>query len=104
MGAVAGVDAATEREQLMQAYLDAWNSHSADAVAAFFAPGATYDDRGAGAVARGTDEIRAHLASVQAAFPDLRFELVRAAHGEDFTAGEWKARMTHEGALDGLRA
>jgi steroid delta-isomerase-like uncharacterized protein len=88
----------------MQAYLEAWNSHEPDAVASFFAPGAVYDDRGAGTVARGVDAIRDHVASVQAAFPDLRFELVRAAHGEDFTAGEWRARMTHRGELDGLRA
>jgi steroid delta-isomerase-like uncharacterized protein len=101
---MASVDSATAREQLMHAYLDAWNSHSADAVAAFFAPAATYDDRGAGAVAHGSDEIRAHVSSVQTAFPDLHFELVRAAHGEDFTAGEWRARMTHGGELEGLRA
>jgi steroid delta-isomerase-like uncharacterized protein len=104
MAAVATAASTSAREQLMQAYLDAWNSHDPDAVAAFFAPGATYDDRGAGAVARGVAEIRAHVASVQSAFPDLRFELARAAHGEDFTAGEWRARMTHKGELEGLRA
>jgi steroid delta-isomerase-like uncharacterized protein len=93
-----------EREQLMRAYLGAWNSHDPDAVAAFFAPGAVYDDRGAGVVVKGAEEILAHVASVQAAFGDLRFELVRAAHGEDFTAGEWTASMTHSGALEGLRA
>ncbi|MGH2980812.1 MAG: ester cyclase, partial [Solirubrobacterales bacterium] len=35
---------------------------------------------------------------------DLRFELVRAAHGEDFSAGEWTASMTHSGEFEGLRA
>jgi steroid delta-isomerase-like uncharacterized protein len=94
----------TAREALMLAYLEAWNLHDPGTVAGFFAPGAVYDDRGAGSVARGADEIRAHVASVQSAFPDLRFELVRAAHGKDFTAGEWTATMTHRGELDGLRA
>lgn len=88
----------------MHAYLDAWNSHDPGAVAAFFAPDGVYDDRGAGAVAEGSDAIRRHAADVQAAFSDLRFELVRAAHGEDFTAGEWTASMTHSGELDGLKA
>ena len=92
------------REQLMRAYLEAWNSHNPEVVAAFFSDDAIYDDRGAGAVASGREEIRAHVASVQAAFSDLRFELVRAAHGDDFTAGEWKATMTHRGELEGLRA
>jgi steroid delta-isomerase-like uncharacterized protein len=102
--ATASRDATAGREQLMHAYLEAWNSHDPDAVAGFFGPDAVYDDRGAGAVANGATEIRAHVASVQAAFPDLRFELVRAAHGDDFTAGEWSAEMTHGGEFEGLRA
>lgn len=88
----------------MHAYLDAWNSHDPGAVAGFFAFDGVYDDRGAEVVARGSEEIRSHVASVQVAFPDLRFELVRAAHGDEFTAGEWAATMTHTGELEGLRA
>lgn len=94
----------TAREALMHAYLEGWNSGDSNSVVAFFAPDAIYDDRGAGAIARGADEIRTHVASVHRAFSELRFELLRAAHGEDFTAGEWTATMTHSGELDGLRA
>jgi|GEM_PF-417669 len=104
MAGMAATGTETGREALMQAYLAAWNSRDADRVAAFFTDDATYDDRGAAAIAHGRAGIRAHVASVHAAFPDLRFELVRAAHGEDFTAGEWRAEMTHGGTLDGLRA
>lgn len=93
---------ATDRDQLMQGYLAAWNSHQPAAVAAFFTADATYDDRGAAEVAVGTEAIEAHVASVMTAFPDLRFEVVRAAHGDDFTAGEWTAAMTHRGELSGL--
>jgi steroid delta-isomerase-like uncharacterized protein len=88
----------------MDDYLAAWNARDADRVAAFFASDATYDDRGAGAVAHGRDAIRAHVERVHSAFPDLEFELVRAAHGDDFTAGEWRSRMTHSGSFDGLAA
>jgi steroid delta-isomerase-like uncharacterized protein len=95
---------ATAREALMHAYLEAWNLHDPDAMVAFFSSDAVYDDRGAGTVARGQNQIRAHVAAVQAAFSDLRFELRRAAHGEDFTAGVWTATMTHSGELEGLRA
>jgi steroid delta-isomerase-like uncharacterized protein len=91
------------RERLLQGYLAAWNAHDADAVADHFAPQATYDDRGAGLVARGQAEIRDHVAAIQAAFPDLRFELLRASHGPDFTCGEWRSRMTHRGSFEGLR-
>jgi predicted ester cyclase len=91
------------REALMFAYLEAWNSHDPGSVAEFFATTGVYDDRGAGVVAEGMPEIRAHVAAVMTAFPDLHFELLRSAHGEDFTAGEWKASMTHRGELDGLQ-
>jgi len=94
--------ASTDRDQLAKSYVAAWNSHDADAIAAFFTEHAVYDDRGAGEVARGRPAIRAHVANVLRAFPDLSFELVRSAHGEGFSAAEWTCRMTHRGALDGL--
>jgi steroid delta-isomerase-like uncharacterized protein len=90
------------RERLMREYLAAWNGRDADRLSAFFAEDAVYDDRGAGEVARGRGEIRAHVERVHRGFPDLHFELVRAAHGEGFTAGEWKSRMRHDGPFSGL--
>ena len=92
------------RAALNEAYLKAWNSHDAQAVGAFFAPGAVYDDRGAAEVAHGPEEIAAHAERVFAAFPDLSFEIKRIGEGEDFSAGEWRATMTHEGELFGLAA
>ena len=97
-----GIAAATDREALQRDYLDAWNARDPDRIASFFAEGAVYDDRGAGEVARGPAGIHAHAARVHAAFPDLHFELVRTAHGEDFSAGEWRSRMTHRGEINGL--
>lgn len=90
------------RDALMRAYLAAWNGRDAGRIAGFFAEDAVYEDRGAGTIVRGREQIRDHAARVHAGFPDLRFELVRAAHGEDFTAGEWRSRMTHTGSFDGL--
>ncbi len=87
----------------MRAYLGAWNERDAGAIASFFAQDAIYEDHGAGATALGRDGIREHAARVHAGFPDLRFELVRAAHGDDFTAGEWRSVMTHLGHFEGLR-
>jgi steroid delta-isomerase-like uncharacterized protein len=86
----------------MADYLAAWNDRDADRIASFFAEDAVYDDRGAGEVATGRDQIREHAARVHRGFPDLSFELVRAAHGEGFTAGEWRSRMTHGGEFSGL--
>jgi steroid delta-isomerase-like uncharacterized protein len=91
-----------EREKLMRDYLAAWNARDAERIASFFTDDATYEDRGAGAVLHGSREIAAHAARVHAAFADLEFELLRAAHGDDFTAGEWRSRMTHTGTFEGL--
>jgi steroid delta-isomerase-like uncharacterized protein len=90
------------REGLMLDYLAAWNDRDAGRVAGFFAEDAIYDDRGAGEIAHGRDGIRSHVERVHAGFPDLHFELVRALHGDHFTAGEWRSRMTHGGEFAGL--
>jgi steroid delta-isomerase-like uncharacterized protein len=92
-----------EREELMRAYLGAWNDRDAERIASFFAGDAVYEDHGAGATALGKAGIRDHAARVHTGFPDLRFELVRAAHGDEFTAGEWRSAMTHLGDFEGLR-
>ena len=94
----------SSREELMQDYLAAWNDRDAVRVASFFTEEAVYEDRGAGTVLHGRAEIEAHAARVHAGFGDLKFELVRAAHGDDFTAGEWRSRMTHTGSFEGLAA
>jgi steroid delta-isomerase-like uncharacterized protein len=91
-----------ERERLMGEYLAAWNDRDADRIASFFSEDAVYDDRGAGELATGREQIRRHAARVHRGFPDLSFELVRAAHGDRFTAGEWRSRMTHGGEFSGL--
>lgn len=96
--------AASTREQLSHAYIAAWNSHDPEAVAAFFTADALYDDRGAGEVARGRAAIRDHAARIVEAFPDLSFELIRAAHGDDFSCAEWRCQMTHRGDFSGLGA
>ena len=93
-----------DREALQQGYVEAWNAHDPDAVASFFTEDATYDDRGAAEVATGRAEIRDHAAAVMAGFPDLRFEVVRTAHGDRFSAAEWRAEMTHAGSYSGLAA
>src|SRR6476660_4409885 len=78
-----------ERERLAEDYLAAWNSQDPAAVAGFFADGATYDDRGTGRILSCRAQIETYVADVIAAFPDLRFEIVRSAHADGFTMSEW---------------
>lgn len=93
-----------ERERIQREYLAAWNARDAERIASFFTQDAVYDDRGAAEVAKGRAAIAAHAAKVHSAFGDLSFEMVRSAHGEDFSAGHWTSRMTHTGAIEGLAA
>ena len=95
---------ASDRGQLLRDYLAAWTARDGARIASVFSEEAVYDDRGAGGVMRGPAQIRAHAAKVHAAFPDLHIELVRAAHGENYTAAEWRSRMTHRGEIEGLAA
>ena len=101
--ATATVDTA-ERERILRDYQAAWNARDAERIASFFTEGAVYDDRGAGEIARGPAEIAAHAARLHAAFSDLHFEMVKAAHADGFTMGHWTSRMTHAGEIDGLAA
>jgi steroid delta-isomerase-like uncharacterized protein len=94
--------AIAERQELQSAYLEAWLSHDPAAVTGFFTADAVYDDHGIGETASGQSEIRSHVERVMTAFPDLRFELTRTSHGDDFSCGEWRATMTHLGELSGL--
>ncbi|MBA2546000.1 MAG: ester cyclase [Solirubrobacterales bacterium] len=93
-----------ERERIQRDYLAAWNARDAERIASFFTEDAVYDDRGAAEVARGRAAIAAHAAKVHAAFGDLRFEMVRSAHAEDFSAGHWTSQMTHTGTIEGFEA
>ena len=93
-----------DREQLQRDYLAAWNARDAERIASFFAAGAIYDDRGAGEVAHGPDGIRAHAAACTPPSPTSSFELVRAAHGEDFTRGGVALADDPHRELDGLAA
>lgn len=90
------------REALSTGYVEAWNAHDPEAVAAFFALDAVYDDRGPGVIARGRPAIHAHVDAVLRAFSDIRFEVKRTMYGDDFVAAEWTVSMTHTGDFDGL--
>lgn len=82
----------------IDAYYTAWNAHDADAVAALFAPGGTYEDpTSAGPLAGAalSDCVRARVALL----PDLAFERApgTALEGANRSAVEWSLRGTNRG-------
>src|SRR5438105_15842900 len=61
---------------VVQNWVDAWNSHNADAVVAVFTKDAVYQDMPTGKISKGPSEIRAFAQFFFTAVPDLHIDLV----------------------------
>jgi ketosteroid isomerase-like protein len=77
--------------ELISSYNDAWNAHDVDAICALHAPGMVFENHTADERAEG-DAVRAHIAGIFAAYPDLTFTTRDLRVGEDFAVCEWTAR------------
>ena len=75
-------------------YNDAWNAQDLDAIVAMHAPDMVFANHTAGESATGAD-VRAHIASIFATWPDLRFETRRLYVREGLVVQEWTATATH---------
>lgn len=86
---------------LAQRYVDAWNDHDSAGIIACFAPGSSYSDPTAGEDL-GAEAVGGYAASLWAAFPDLRFDIVSVdACGAQGVAIQWVMRGTHTGPFRG---
>jgi steroid delta-isomerase-like uncharacterized protein len=90
-----GVEALTEA---IGRYNDAWNSQDLDAIVAMHAPDMVFANHTAGESAEGA-EVRGHIASIFAAWPDMRFETRRLYVREGLVVQEWTATATHTKAM-----
>ena len=75
-------------------YNDAWNGQDLDAIVAMHAPDMVFANHTAGESATGED-VRAHIASIFATWPDLKFETRRLYVREGLVVQEWTATATH---------
>lgn len=75
-------------------YNDAWNTHDVDAIVALHAPGMVFENHTAGERAEG-DTVRAHIAGIFTAWPDLTFATRRLYVRDDLVVQEWTATATH---------
>jgi steroid delta-isomerase-like uncharacterized protein len=90
-----GVEALTEA---IGRYNDAWNSQDLDAIVAMHAPDMVFANHTAGESAEGA-EVRGHIASIFAAWPDMRFETRRLYVREGLVVQEWTATATHTSTM-----
>ncbi|HEX5582767.1 nuclear transport factor 2 family protein [Gaiella sp.] len=86
-------DSAAALERTIEGYNDAWNAHDLDAIVSFHAPGMVFENHTAGERAEG-DEVRGHIASIFASWPDLSFSGRRLYAREGLVVSEWTATAT----------
>jgi steroid delta-isomerase-like uncharacterized protein len=86
-----GIEALTEA---IGRYNDAWNAQDLDAIVAMHAPDMVFANHTAGESAEG-EEVRAHIARIFEAWPDMKFETRRLYVREGVVTQEWTATATH---------
>jgi steroid delta-isomerase-like uncharacterized protein len=95
------VSEADSIERLTEAigrYNDAWNAQDLDAIVAMHARDMVFANHTAGESATG-EEVRAHIASIFATWPDLKFETRRLYVREGLVVQEWTATATHSNTM-----
>lgn len=75
-------------------YNEAWNEHDLDAIIAMHAPDMVFCNHTAGESASGP-EVREHIASIFATWPDIAFATQRLYVREGIVTQEWRASATH---------
>jgi steroid delta-isomerase-like uncharacterized protein len=96
--AVSEVDSIEMLTEAIGRYNDAWNAQDLDAIVAMHAPDMVFANHTAGESATG-EEVRGHIASIFATWPDLRFETRRLYVREGLVVQEWTAIATHSNVM-----
>ena len=92
----------TDIEDLAGAWIEAWNSHDIEKIAALLAEDFIHEDVATGFVFRNRDELQAGLSPLFAACPDVNLELNSLFGTSDRLAQEWMMTGTQTGAFDDL--
>jgi steroid delta-isomerase-like uncharacterized protein len=93
--------AKADNTDVAQAWMDAWNSHNPDKVAALYTEDTVLEDVTLGAVSRGRAAIRDFAVSTFTALPDGRFDLVGSTVKDGHGTIEWVLRGTDTGIFGG---
>jgi steroid delta-isomerase-like uncharacterized protein len=90
-------------EDFGQRWIEAWNTHDAEAVLGLMDHDIVYDDSAWPKTMRGHSDVREFMESSWRAFPDLRFEIADGPYVEadaPKAAFYWKGYATHTGRID----
>jgi steroid delta-isomerase-like uncharacterized protein len=89
-----GKDSEQALTEAIGRYNEAWNAHDLDAIMAMHAPDMVFDNHTAGESATGP-EVRAHIATIFATWPDIEFTTRRLYVRAGLVVQEWTASATH---------
>jgi steroid delta-isomerase-like uncharacterized protein len=95
---VNNADSIDNLTKAIERYNDAWNAQDLDAIVAMHAPDMVFANHTAGESATGA-EVREHIASIFASWPDLKFETRRLYVREGLVVQEWTATATHSNVM-----
>lgn len=98
MVGMSDADSIDNLTELIGRYNEAWNAQDLDAIIAMHAPDVVFANHTAGESATGEDA-RAHIASIFATWPDLKFETRRLYVREGLVVQEWTATATHSNVM-----
>jgi steroid delta-isomerase-like uncharacterized protein len=89
--------AAVNTNPVAQSWIEGWNSHDVNKLAAAFTDDVMYEDVPYGEVNHGTAELKKFATSELEAVPDLKLELVRSSIQGNQGAIEWMFTGTDKG-------
>jgi steroid delta-isomerase-like uncharacterized protein len=89
-----GPDSPAALRSLIDRYNDAWNRHDVDEILTMHAPDMVFENHTAGERAEGA-AVRAHIAGIFGAWPDLQFASRRLYVRDGLIVQEWTASATH---------
>jgi steroid delta-isomerase-like uncharacterized protein len=92
--AVDEADSASELEQRIARYNDAWNAHDLDAIMSMHASDMVFENHTAGESAQG-QAVREHIGSIFETWPDIEFTSRRTYARDGLVVQEWTATATH---------
>jgi steroid delta-isomerase-like uncharacterized protein len=95
---IATRDSAAELERTIERYNEAWNAHDLDTIVSMHARDMIFANHTAGESAQGND-VRRHIASIFAAWPDINFETRRLYVRDGLVTQEWTASATHTNTM-----
>jgi len=95
---VSDADGIENLDETIGRYNEAWDAQDLDAIMAMHAPDMVFANHTAGESASGED-VRGHIASIFATWPDLKFETRRLYVREGLVVQEWTASATHSNSM-----